>query len=358
MSTAKPHPGHLPRSPPPLLSGLEREPGSLRLNRTRWGLAVRGERTVRAVLAPLQQGEVMAPQLANHVKHIDEVCGHLLATLSRDATAFPDLCPPRLLLPLLQLLSSHTATLAKAVHCNGRLLAGLCEHVRTIKLLFLTQPSSRHHHAALLAATAPLVVALLLPRCAAISAAAFASLQGDCVLQPAAGSVLSSLAGVCTKLPPGLSLLVLSSGHMWTLVLRAVEEVRTFRQGRSLFTFHKAFRILAEYARLVACLVQHLSKEGCEGAPPGSPELRVLLAQPLLQLLGSPLLDLLAYAPHLLVWEEDAALTHCQYRLNCLTTLLMPAGTDRSHTTMAQVRLTLEFIYKLLSICVSRYWSV
>ena len=76
------------------------------------------------------------------------------------------------------------------------------------------------------------------------------------------------------------------------------------------------------------------------------------------EMLGSPLLDLLAYAPHLLVWEEDAALTHCQYRLNCLTTLLMPAGTDRSHTTMAQVRLTLEFIYKLLSICVSRYWSV
>ena len=329
--------------PPPLLSDTEPEPSSLRLNRTRWGLAVCGERTMRAVVASRQQGTGgMAPGLADHVNQIEEMCGSFLAILGQDAAASPHLCPPQVLLPFLQLLSSHAATLAKAVQCDSRLLDALMRHALTMKILFLTSPASLHegqHHAAL-AAAAPLVVALLLPRCASISAAALTSPHGSCAVQLTASHILSSIAAVCTKLPLRLSLLVLGSGHMSTLVHRAVDEVRTLRQGRvGQLAFHRAFIVLAEYARLVTCLIQHLSKEGCEGAPPGSPALRNLLAGPLLQLLGSPLLDLLVMMPHVLVWDEDPVVTRCQYRLHCLT----PLRPDDCET-MPQVRLILVAI--------------
>ena len=291
------------------------------------------------MVASHQQGEVMAPQLADHVNQIEEESGCLLALLSRDAAASPHLCPPRLPLPFLQLLSSHVATLAKAVQCDSRLLAGLCEHVRTIELLFLTPPASSRHHAAL-AAVAPLVVALLMPRCAAIRAAAFASCYGASVTQLPASNILRSIAAVCSKLPPRLSLFVLSSCHMSTLVFRAVEEVRNPPQRAEHPAIHRALLILAIYARLLTSLIQRLSKEGCEGAAAGTPELRYLLAGPLLQLLGSPLLDLLVHTPD--VWDEEAVLTRCHYRLNCLTLLRLPDTGDSQ--TMAQVRHTLKSI--------------
>ena len=273
----------------------------------------------------------MAPQLANYVNHMEEVCGHLLATLSQDAVASPHLCPPRLLLPLLQLLSSHVATRAKAVQCDSRFLTTLMSHALMMKLMFLTPPASLHEgqrHAALTAA-APLVAALLLPRCAAISGATFASLRGDCALQPVVGAILSSITAVCNKLPPRLSLFVLSSCHMSTLVLRAVDEAGSLPQGLAGdHASHRAILILAVYTRIVASLIQCLSKEGCEGAPPGSPELRDLLAGPLLQLLGSPLLSLLAHTPHVLVWVEAAGLTRCQYQLHYLMPFQLPDVED------------------------------
>ena len=278
----------------------------------------------------------MSPELMYHINKILDVCGRFLAVISQEVAVSQNLCPAQQMPPFLQLLSSHTATLAKAVQYDSRLLSGLREHVRTIELLFLTPPASSRHRAAL-AAAAPLVVALLMPRFAAIRAAAFASCYGASVAQLPAASILRSIAAVCAKLPPRLSLFVLSSRQMSTLVFRAVEEFKNPPQMAEHLAFHRALLILAEYARLVTSLIQHLSKEGCEGAVVGSPELRDLLVGPLLQLLGSPLLDLLVLMPHIqTVWIEEAVLGRSQYQLNCLPPLRLLGADDPQR--LAQVR--------------------
>ena len=74
---------------------------------------------------------------------------------------------------------------------------------------------------------------------------------------------------------------------------------------------------IGSFAFVVARLAHQLVTQGCDGAPVGSAQLRSLLARPLLHLLGSPLLDLLARMQHVPVsasWDT------------------VPAGDDASST--------------------------
>ena len=64
---------------------------------------------------------------------------------------------------------------------------------------------------------------------------------------------------------------------------------------------HYAVGGLCAYASDISLTSGIIAINGCEGAPPGSDELRDLLAQPFLRLLGSPLLDLLAALQHVVM---------------------------------------------------------
>ena len=55
---------------------------------------------------------------------------------------------------------------------------------------------------------------------------------------------------------------------------------------------------MGSFACVVVRLARQLATQGCDAAPLGSSQLRDLLARPLLQLLHSPLLDLLARMQH------------------------------------------------------------
>ena len=99
----------------------------------------------------------------------------------------------------------------------------------------------------------------------------------------------------CSLIPsPRLSLLALTAQPMSTLLRLVAQEVEHSPEWSTPEDMDCAVSALSFYAESVASRVHQLASCGCEGAATGSSQLRDLLAQPVLCLLGSRLLDQLA----------------------------------------------------------------
>ena len=174
-------------------------------------------------------------------------------------------------------------------------------------------------------AAAPALICLLLPRLAALSTTDMGAVVG-----------INTLAKMPTGLQwdPDRSLRVLTSSHAMQLLhgcLMAVVGGSVAEGGSSggggssgsggdvsdgtgsslgRSDMHQAVGSLGGFACILAGLVRQLVTRGCDGAPLGSPLLRDLLARPVLQLLNSPLLDLLARMQHVPVDTAWATVIH------------------------------------------------
>ena len=131
------------------------------------------------------------------------------------------------------------------------------------------------------------------------------------------GMYMLSEMTICLQRCPEQSLRLLTSCHVMKLVRASV--LADSDAGRTRSEVHQDISSLAELAFTAARLAFQLVTLGCEGAPPGSQQLRSLLARPLLQLLGSPLLDMLAGLQHVPVSLEAAG-------VNLASSLCPPCG--------------------------------
>ena len=257
--------------------------------------------------------ELCQYQLESAVHMSEDGAGTLPAGGCSSASGRPS---ERITIPLLQLFACHMATLAKVARHDRRFCQTLNSHSRFLRVL-MSQSAQQvmaaaeaavdpSQQALATAAAAPSLVALLMPRCAALSAA----VRDDCTQLPAI-TLLHAMAFVyvCqTVLGQRLFVQVLSSCHISTLLGRAAAEVRQPPQRARRNWHHVAIGCLAEHVQTVALGVHDLVSRECDGAPPGSPRLRDLLVQPLLQLLlGSPLLDQLVGLQHVMVDGGEAS---------------------------------------------------
>ena len=110
----------------------------------------------------------------------------------------------------------------------------------------------------------------------------------------------------CSLIPnPRLSLLALTAQPMTALLRLVMDEVNQSPEWVTPKQYDGVITALSSYAEIVVSRVHLLASHGCEEAPVGSAQLRDLLAQPVLYLLGSQLLDQLAmlqHAPTALTW--------------------------------------------------------
>ena len=247
-----------------------------RAARQLWGLTVRSEQALRAT-APLWPMQRTA---------WGDAAG-LLANIAWPASWLSDGCrqgglvlPTSASVPLARLLLSCAATELKAAH-----VAGL--QPNTWIFYFMDAAVFRDHGVALSAS----VVSLLLPRMAA------SALNGSSLF---ACGALEMAATMFQKIRDGslTALSVLTSCHVSVLLSRSVAEVSILSQATHSQAYW-AVAILTTYADTVMqvshCIVQRSRTPGL------SAEVRVKLAQPVLMLLRSPLLGLLASLQHAVV---------------------------------------------------------
>ena len=238
--------------------------------------------------------------------------------LSHDLVARGRGSGTQITVPLLRLLASHAAsTLKVAQHCAVfdvalvSMQVSSCWQALIPELIPLDGKGGETRSGQLTAtemaaigAAAPAVICLLLPRLAALSpvgiTAAAAHMPGS-LRDPPHLDVLFYLTS-CLKCGPARTLRLLTSCHTMRLMLgpyNSLLEVMDSSSDRSsAWDLRQGIGRLGDFACNVARQTLQLVCQGGDGAPVGSPELRDLLAQPLLQLLGSPLLDLLARMQH------------------------------------------------------------
>ena len=198
----------------------------------------------------------------------------------------------------LRLLVSYSATILKAAQGGGGCECSVVgptatEEVDKLICISLDGWASLHPSLAnVTAAAAPAMLCLVLPRWAALA-------SSRAIPPPQLPSLTADLSMVerivkCHFKSPRQALSVLGSCHATALLRISVTGLRdppvlTQRSGMHL----SLIRILS-FADSLSNSAFWLATEGCEGAPPRSPQLRDLLAGPILELLGSPLLSLLA----------------------------------------------------------------
>ena len=108
-----------------------------------------------------------------------------------------------------------------------------------------------------------------------------------------------TLKSCCSLLlNPRLSLLALTAQPMTALLPLVMEEVEHSPEWSTHKGMGEAVAALSHYMENVVNRIHQLVSRGCEGAAVGSAQLRDLLAQPVLCLLGLPLLDQLARLQH------------------------------------------------------------
>ena len=109
---------------------------------------------------------------------------------------------------------------------------------------------------------------------------------------------------------PERGLRLLASCHAIKLMHGSILTVMgTNAAGRTSTRQLQVFDTLGNFASAIAHLANQLATQGCQGATAGSAALRNHLAGPLLRLLGSPLLGLLARLQHVPTygsWATDS----------------------------------------------------
>ena len=282
-----------------------------------WGLVVRHERALRAVT----YWEGNDP--------FDPVCRvfRSVGWLSHDLVARGRGSGVQGTVPLLRLLASHAASTLKVVqHCAVFDVAVVSMQVwrcwqALIPELIPLNGKGGETQSGLLTATekaaigaaAPAVICLLLPRLAALSpvgsATGAAAHPPGFLRYPPQLDLLFFMTS-CLKCGPARTLRLLTSCHTMRLMLgpyNSLLEVMDSSSGRSSASdLRRGIGELGDFACTVARRIFELVCHGSNRAPVGSPQLRDLLARPLLQLLGSPLMDLLARMQHVPV---DARMT-------------------------------------------------
>ena len=229
----------------------------------------------------------------------------MLANIAKPASCFSEgvrqgavLLPASAHVPLTRLLLSCAATELKVALVTG-LQPG------SWIFYFLKATIFRDSSVAL----SPIVFSLLLPRLASnvpIGSPHFAS-DAFMFATHACRAILG---------PSRNGLLVLTSFHVSTLLSRAVIEVANFSQATRPHA-HLAVQILAGYATSIVQRALHIVQEGQGRSSAEAPEDRDMLAQPILMLLHSPLLGLLASLQHVVI--ESSTSTNCWQ---------FPAGSD------------------------------
>ena len=211
--------------------------------------------------------------------------------------------------PLLQLMTSHVATLLKADAGHEDPLTGSGSVLQMINLqkiskalaLLLDIPDTRRE----ITEARTSVFFLLAPRMACLARAAVSRAaassgadKAEALIQ-AAGFL--SLVRACfgPQLCPRLYLAAFSSHRVLDSLFGIVEEAEQAAQ-LSRGDMLELSNCSALSTVSFAARVHRLASCGCEEAPAGSAQLRDLLAQPVLSLLGSPLLDQLAMLQHAL----------------------------------------------------------
>ena len=274
-----------------------------------WGLVVRHERALRAV-THWEGDDPFDP-----VRRIFRSVGWLSHDLAAGGWGYGT----QVTVHRLRLLASHTASALKvAQHCAVfdvavvSLQVTRCWQALIPQLMPLDGKGGETRSGLLtateratIAAAAPAVICLLLPRLAALSpvgsAAGAAHPPRGPLKDPPQLDVLFFLTS-CLKCGPAWTLRLLTSCHTMRLVLgpyNSLLEVMDSSSDRSSATdLRRGIGELGDFACTVARQILQLVCQGSDGAPVGSPRLCNLLAQPLLQLLGSPLLDLLARMQH------------------------------------------------------------
>ena len=269
--------------------------GSLTL-RQAWGLTVRSERAIRAAaphwgaLEAGGWGELAEGICLNTSRFlVDEVPSE---AWSAEDTA----------VSLLQLLTSNTATLLKLARYAGRMDSTLLQtgmmsfHDVSLRCSVLG-PACPHA----ITVAGPTIFFLLAPRHIAYAIHAAPSWSdGHSDIATSVGLWLHWVVALCCALIPctRLSLLALTAQPL-TALLHLVVEVGHSTEWITPEVNDGAIAALSNYAAAVAERVHQLASQGChEGAAAGSSQLRDMLAQPVLCLLGSSLMDQLALLQH------------------------------------------------------------
>ena len=271
-----------------------------------WGLAVRGEKALRAI--------------SPHWERLEErgwgglaadVCLLAACTMGDKCDLGPSskVWTGASAIPLLQLMTSLTATHLKAAAVPTKRLDAFSSQQFVAQLQQIIRPSLS---APLTQATRQAVTEartsiffLLVPRVAfltraavSVAAASSGADKAEALIQ---ASVYLPLVTTCSDIPlcPKLYLAAFSSNRVLNSLLGILEEA----ERAAWLSRGDMLRLSNCSARFTVCFaarVHHLASLGCEGAPVGSAQLRDLLAQPVLCLLESPLLDQLAMLQHAL----------------------------------------------------------
>ena len=282
--------------------------------RQAWGLTLRSERALREVAphwSKLEAGGRSSAPLCTCLGATSLLASlvhekPLEAWKAEDTSAL-----------LLQLLTSNTASLLKLCWHSGR-----SEGVVMNKgLIFLHDIALRCSdlgpacsHAVMVAG--PAIFFLLAPRHIAYAlhaAPSWSANRASGCCHPRLVDAISvsfwlhwMVTPCCSLIPnPRLSLLALTAQPMTALLRLVMDEVNQSPEWVTPKQYDGVITALSSYAEIVVSRVHLLASHGCEEAPVGSAQLRDLLAQPVLYLLGSPLLDrmtMLQHAPTTLTW--------------------------------------------------------
>ena len=295
-----------------------------------WGLAVRQERALRAI-GPRIGGSSSGGSGSNSTSS-DETVHQLFQSLG---WLCPDLAAEagvswarQSTVASLRLLACLAASALKSAQGDSyfSLIAASNQVVNCWDYAFIHWPLPSHNgrqgetqqqirrQADELAAAAPAMICFLLPRLAALLSEGTATRARDI-------DALGYLLRYSTQWSPERSLRLLASCHVMKLVRSALNALLAVTgdnvSGGGCVGTCNVIGTLGEFTCVVAHLAFQLVTQGCSGAPVGSPQLRDMLARPLLQLLGSPLLlDLLARLQHVPVCSRWA--THLSSTSNHL----------------------------------------
>ena len=283
--------------------------------RQAWGLAVRSERALRSVALHWSALE------ASRWGHLaDNICLGATSLLSnfverKTSAAWKAVATAA---SLLQLLTSNTATLLKVARYSGRMDGTVMRQgmlfFHDIILRSDLGPACQHA----ITVAGPTIFFLLAPRHIAYALHSAPSWHAACASNggPTPMSVSSVsfwlhwMVAPCCELilDPRLSLLALTAQPLTALLHLVREEMEHSPEWVTPQGFAGTVEALYDYIEVAVERVHQLASRGCKGAASGSTQLRDLLAQPVLSLLGSTLLDQLAmlqHAPTTLTWAAQ-----------------------------------------------------
>ena len=262
-----------------------------------WGLAVRCERAIRDISPHCH----LQKAVRGEASHLQEDIAELLANAAVDLVKL-DTLPPLVETALGRLLVSSAASALKASQLPGMKLAGRSCSLKVI---------GRLHRRLASRGWAPALSALLIPRVAA----AMNICSGPTALAEVAWA-LAEVSGerLVHDLQDDHHLRVLTSCHVSALAHQVVAHIRRPAPHLMREASHIVVGVLSNHAISIADSVVYTARsvEGCDGTPATSGSLLEWLVHPLLHLIHSPLLDLLAVMQHVPVEASAEIRTwHC-----------------------------------------------